>query len=142
MTSWNIRDKAFADVARGIRNAIGQLGAHIVPDLNLGTGPSIAGLSWPEPPASLLWPMADHSGVREAFARLLAPDATRRFLPILGPTETGKSHITKQMLANALQIPATGLRSLRLQRDHQHGSRSARLRPVSSVCLCHLPTSN
>ena len=77
----------------------------IVLDLNLGTGPSIAGFSWPEPPASLLWPMADHSGVREAFARLLAPDATWRFLPILGPTETGKSHITKQMLANALQIP-------------------------------------
>ena len=28
VTSWNIRDEAFADVARGIRNAIGQLGAH------------------------------------------------------------------------------------------------------------------
>ena len=27
MTSWNDRDEAFADVARGIRNAIGQLGA-------------------------------------------------------------------------------------------------------------------
>ena len=105
VTSWKICDEAFADVARGIRNAIGQLRAHIVQDLNLGTGPSIAGLSWPEPPASLLWPMADHGGVREAFARLLAPDATWRFLPILGPTETGKSHITKQMLANALQIP-------------------------------------
>ena len=105
VTSWNIRDEAFADVARGIRNAIGQLGAHIVPDLNLGTGPSIAGFSWPEPRAPLLWPMADHSGVREAFACLLARDATWRFLPILGPTETGKSHITKQMLANALRIP-------------------------------------
>ena len=77
----------------------------IVPDLNLGTGPSIAGFSWPEPRAPLLWPMADHSGVREAFARLLARDATWRFLPIRGPTETGKSHITKQMLANALRIP-------------------------------------
>jgi len=49
--------------------------------------------------------MADHSGVREAFACLLARDVTWRFLPILGPTETGKSHITKQMLANALRIP-------------------------------------
>ena len=28
VTSWKIRDEAFADVARGIRNAIGQLGAH------------------------------------------------------------------------------------------------------------------
>ena len=105
VTSWKICDEAFADVARGIRNAIGQLGAQIVPDLNLGTWSSIAGFSWPEPPAPLLWPMADHSGVREAFARLLARDATWRFLPILGPTETGKSHITKQMLANALRIP-------------------------------------
>ena len=77
----------------------------IVQDPNLGTGPSIAGFSWPEPPASLLWPMADQSGVREAFACLLARDVTWRFLPILGPTETGKSHITKQMLANALRIP-------------------------------------
>ena len=28
VTSWKIRDEAFADVARGIRNTIGQLGAH------------------------------------------------------------------------------------------------------------------
>ena len=108
VTSWNIRDEAFANVARGIRNAIGQLGAHIVLDLNLGTGPSIAGFSWPEPPAPLHWPMADHSGVREAFARLLAPDASKRFLSIRGPSETGKSHITNQMLDNAvwiLQLP-------------------------------------
>ena len=49
--------------------------------------------------------MADHSRIREAFARLLARDATWRFLPILGPSETGKSHITNQMLANALRIP-------------------------------------
>jgi hypothetical protein len=48
--------------------------------------------------------MADHNGVREAFACLLARDTTWRFLPILGPTETGKSHITNQMLANALRI--------------------------------------
>jgi hypothetical protein len=64
-----------------------------------------SGFSWPEPRKPLSWPMADHSGVREAFACLLTRDATWRFLPILGPTETGKSHITKQMLANALHIP-------------------------------------
>jgi hypothetical protein len=105
VTSWNDRDEAFADVARGIRQAVSQLGAQIVPDPKLGPRPSIAGFSWPEPRAPLLWPMADHSGVREAFACLLARDVTWRFLPILGPTETGKSHITKQMLANALRIP-------------------------------------
>jgi hypothetical protein len=49
--------------------------------------------------------VADHTRVREAFARLLSRDAPWRFLSILGPTETGKSEITKQMLANALLIP-------------------------------------
>jgi hypothetical protein len=77
----------------------------IRPDLNVRTGPLIAGLSWPEPPESLHWPMADHSGVREAFARLLARDAAWRFLSIRGSSETGKSHITRQMLDNALLIP-------------------------------------
>jgi hypothetical protein len=48
--------------------------------------------------------VADHSGVREAFACLLTRDAPWRFLPIVGPTETGKSHITKQMLAELSQI--------------------------------------
>ena len=62
-------------------------------------------LSWPESPDPLHWPVANHGDVREAFAQLLARDAPRRFLPIVGPSETGKSHITRQMLANALTIP-------------------------------------
>ena len=44
---------------------------------------------------------------RDAFVHLLDRDTPWRFLPICGPSETGKSHITRQMLANALQI--TGL---------------------------------
>lgn len=64
-----------------------------------------AGFSWPEPRGPLSWAMADHSSVREAFTRLLARDATWRLLPIRGESETGKSHITKQMQSNALQIP-------------------------------------
>jgi hypothetical protein len=77
----------------------------IVPDFGLGAGISPAELSWPEPPKSLLWPMADHSGVREAFAQLLDREAPWRFLPILGPSETGKSHITMQMISNAFRMP-------------------------------------
>jgi hypothetical protein len=91
----------------------------VVPKVDFGVGEEIraiierckhyryadSGFSWPEPREPLSWPMADHSGVREAFAGLLARDATWRFLPIVGLTEAGKSHITKQMLANALQIP-------------------------------------
>jgi hypothetical protein len=60
---------------------------------------------WPETPPPLVWPMANHSGVREAFAALVTRNPTWRFLPVRGASETGKSHITRQMLANALQIP-------------------------------------
>jgi hypothetical protein len=61
--------------------------------------------AWPASPPPLVWPMADHHGVREHFAALLTGAATCRFLPVCGPSETGKSHITKQMLANALAMP-------------------------------------
>ena len=60
---------------------------------------------WPEQPPPLLWPMADHSEVRAAFQLLLTRTAPWHFLPLRGPTETGKSHITKQILGNALQMP-------------------------------------
>jgi hypothetical protein len=60
--------------------------------------------SWPEVPTPLEWPMADHGPVRDAFVVLLRNDAPYRFLPILGPSETGKSHITKQILGIALGI--------------------------------------
>ncbi len=63
------------------------------------------GLSWPALPTPLLWPIADHGGVREAFVSLLDPQPSRHFLPIRGPSETGKSLMTGQMLANALQMP-------------------------------------
>jgi hypothetical protein len=49
--------------------------------------------------------MADHSGARDAFASLLTSNTTWRYLPIQGSSETGKSHITRQMLAHALKIP-------------------------------------
>jgi hypothetical protein len=62
--------------------------------------------SWPETPLPE-WPMADHSGAREAFDTLLTNDAPWRLLPIRGSSETGKSHITHQMLTNVLRF--TGL---------------------------------
>lgn len=60
---------------------------------------------WPEVPPPLLWPMADHSEVRAAFERLLTRAVPWRFLPLRGPSESGKSHITRQMLSNALRVP-------------------------------------
>ncbi len=49
--------------------------------------------------------MADHSGARAAFGDLLTSGVAWRLLRIRGVSETGKSHITRQMLANALAIP-------------------------------------
>jgi hypothetical protein len=60
--------------------------------------------SWPQAPPLLRWPMADHTQVREAFGALLTRDAASRCLLLRGSTEAGKSHITRQMLANALRI--------------------------------------
>lgn len=77
----------------------------IMPDLKPVSSGSAAAASWPDAPPVLAWPMADHSGVREAFASLLTRAAPWSFLPVRGSSETGKSHITKQMLANAMPLP-------------------------------------
>jgi hypothetical protein len=76
-----------------------------VSDSEKETADTHADPGWPETPPKLDWPMADHSGAREAFATLLTRNAPWRFLPVHGPSETGKSHITHQMLADALRIP-------------------------------------
>ena len=57
---------------------------------------------WPSTPM-LEWPMADHRGARDAFEKLLTQEAPWRLLPIQGSSDTGKSHITRQMLAHALR---------------------------------------
>lgn len=61
--------------------------------------------AWPETSPLLSWPVADHSGAREAFGELLTAKVTWRLLRVRGVSETGKSYITRQMLANALAIP-------------------------------------
>jgi hypothetical protein len=65
---------------------------------------SPTGSSWPDKPPSLFWPMADHIGVRDTFGTLLTSTAPWRFLPLRGPSEAGKSTITRQMIANALPL--------------------------------------
>jgi hypothetical protein len=60
---------------------------------------------WPKQPPPVLWPMADHSEVRTAFERLLTCAVPWRFLLLRGPSESGKSHITRQMLSNTLRVP-------------------------------------
>jgi hypothetical protein len=58
--------------------------------------------SWPATLPELSWPMANHTSVRDAFSALLNGQSRFPILRICGLSETGKSHITKQMLSNAL----------------------------------------
>ncbi len=60
---------------------------------------------WPEVAPALEWPVADHTEARLAFAKLITRAAPFRLLPICGRSDTGKSHLTKQFLRNALPIP-------------------------------------
>ncbi len=60
---------------------------------------------WSVSPLNFDWPMADHSSIRKAFATLLTRSPSWRFLPVQGSSGTGKSHISRQMLAIALQVP-------------------------------------
>lgn len=60
---------------------------------------------WPEIAPPLDWPVADHSTAYDAFAKLITRAAAFRLLSIHGESETGKSHLTKQFLRNALNIP-------------------------------------
>jgi hypothetical protein len=64
-----------------------------------------AAIDWLEEPPPLVWPMADHTDVRNAFEQLLLRSAPWRILLVRGPSESGKSHITRQMLRNALRMP-------------------------------------
>jgi hypothetical protein len=60
---------------------------------------------WPVAAPALEWPVADHSEAQRAFAQLITRDAPVRLLPIHGRSGTGKSHLTKQFLRNALKTP-------------------------------------
>ncbi|MCL4203945.1 MAG: TIR domain-containing protein [Pirellulaceae bacterium] len=97
----DVRERSAAEVAQLIGDRLGL----IEPGLTTAQAGTSADPHWPASPPTLSWPMADHSGAREAFAQLLTAGVDQRYLPIRGASETGKSHITRQMLANALAIP-------------------------------------
>ena len=81
----------------------------IVARLNLVRGyagdvePTVA--RWPSDVPVLQWPMADHGEARQAFARLLCEASPERALLVRGASETGKSHMSKQMIRNAMLLP-------------------------------------
>lgn len=68
-------------------------------------GPRPEQPEWPDEPPSLSWPMADHTDVRTAFERLLTRASPWRLLPVRGPTDSGKSTISRQMIRNVLRVP-------------------------------------
>jgi hypothetical protein len=96
----DIRNKTSEEAAELIIERLRLVAPDRVPDPDPSDQPG-----WPAEPPELDWPMADHSGVREAIASLLTRDAAWQFLPVRGPSETGRSHISRQMLMNALRIP-------------------------------------
>ena len=81
----------------------------IVARLNLVRGhggnvePTVA--RWPSDAPILQWPMADHGQAREAFARLLSVTSRERALLVQGASESGKTHISKLMIQNAILLP-------------------------------------
>jgi hypothetical protein len=62
---------------------------------------------WPARAPAFSWVMADHDVARQAFNQLIMRDPPFRYLPVRGQSGTGKSHITRQFLGNALRC--TGL---------------------------------
>jgi hypothetical protein len=60
---------------------------------------------WPSDAPVLQWPMADHGEARRAFSNLLSEAAPERVLLVRGASETGKSHMSKQMIRNATLLP-------------------------------------
>jgi hypothetical protein len=60
---------------------------------------------WPSNTPMLQWPMADHGEARAAFARLLCEASPSRMLLVRGASETGKSHMSRQIIRNAMRLP-------------------------------------
>lgn len=71
---------------------------------NPGLATPASSAQWPELPPELSWPMANHSEVRAGFEQLLTQKSKWRILLVQGPSESGKSHISHQMLGNALRM--------------------------------------
>jgi hypothetical protein len=106
----NVEGILFNEIVPDIRDKTPKEAAElIVGRLNLARGyagdvkPAIA--QWPSEVPELRWPMADHSEARTAFAKLLCDSSPERALLVQGASETGKSHMSKQMIRNAGLLP-------------------------------------
>jgi hypothetical protein len=73
----------------------------------LGRTPVVAAAAhagWPDSPPALDWRMADQTTARDAFSELLTVGTTRRILLLHGPTEHGKTHLTRHLHEYALGL--------------------------------------
>lgn len=107
----DVKGIRFNTIVPDFRNRTAVAAAQLIVDrLDLirpgSSGEEPPALDWPEEPPAVRWPVADHTPVRAAFEKLLTRSAPWRFLPVRGPSESGKSHITRQMLGNALRMPS------------------------------------
>ncbi len=105
-----VKGVLFNEIVPDIRDKTAAQAAElIVARLNLVRGyagdvkPAIT--QWPNDVPELKWPMADHSEARAAFASLLCEASPERALLVRGASETGKSHMSKQMIRNAGLLP-------------------------------------
>jgi len=96
VTSWKIRDEAFADVARGIRNAIGQLGAQQTKPPSLpASRPAVLPASSPQrTPAmdrlTLVRTLTDLTPVDFAALIAMIPGAARQLSRVSVPEQGGE----------------------------------------------------
>jgi hypothetical protein len=100
----------FNEIVPELRDKTPQQAAElIVARLNLVRGSAgnmePAAARWLSDVPVLQWPMADHGEARGAFARLLCEASPERVLLVRGASETGKSHMSKQMIRNARRLP-------------------------------------
>lgn len=59
--------------------------------------------NWPPEGLPLSWAMANHRNVNRAISSLLRQNETCRYLPIQGPSESGKSLITRQLFGDSMR---------------------------------------
>ena len=91
----DIRKKTAAEAAELIVARLNLIRGQVAGNVN------VAPAQWPGVVTPLQWPMADHSEAREAFANLLSENSPHRALLIRGTSETGKTHMSKQMMRTA-----------------------------------------
>jgi hypothetical protein len=97
----DLEDKTPADLARLILERLAR-NDNYTKDYYTHNAPTSA--DWPVAAPPLEWPVADHTEAQRAFAQLITRASTFRLLLIRGASETGKSHLTKQFLRNALKL--------------------------------------